>query len=50
MIQFLQNRITAHLNIVFRFRRSSDDCVIKIMSSDAESCKEQDGGRQYFVE
>ena len=53
MIQFLQNRITAHLNIVFRFRRSSgkvDDCVIKIMSSDAESRKEQDGGRQNFVE
>ena len=26
-----------------------DNCIIKTMPSDAESCEEQDGGKQYFV-
>ena len=26
-----------------------DDCVIKAISSDAESCEEQDGGKHSFV-
>ena len=50
-MQFLKNRVAAYLKIVCRFTRSGghiDNCIIKTISSDAESCEEQDCGKHSF--
>ena len=48
----LQNRIAARLEIICCLHilvAMFNDCVIKTMSSDAESCEEQDAGKYSFV-
>ena len=48
----LQNGVAARLKIFCRFARSGShvyDCTITTISSDAESHKEQDGGKYLFV-
>ena len=45
----LQNRVAARLAILHVLAGMFNDCVIKTISSDAESRGEQDGGKYSFV-